>query len=41
MGKYAKNSEILKNTEIMLKNQQKELNSLKSKLSSQIKENEK
>ena len=33
--------EVLKNTESMLKNQQKEFNSLKSKLSMQIKENEK
>ena len=39
--KYGKNSEILKNTELMLKNQQKEFNNLKSKLSTQIKENEK
>ena len=39
--KYSKNVEILKNTELMLKNQQKEFNSLKSKLSVQIKENEK
>ena len=39
-GKYGKNSEILKNTELMLKNHQKEFNNLKNKLSAQIKENE-
>ena len=39
--KYGKNAEILKNTELMLKNQQKEFNNMKSKLSTQIKENEK
>ena len=39
-GKYGKNSEILKNTELMLKNHQKEFNNLKSKLSAQIKDNE-
>ena len=38
--KYGKNAEILKNTELMLKNQQKEFNNMKSKLSTQIKENE-
>ena len=40
-AKYGKNAEILKNTELMLKNQQKEFNNMKSKLSTQIKENEK
>ena len=40
-SKYGKNVEILKNTELMLKNQQKEFNNMKSKLSTQIKENEK
>ena len=40
-AKYGKNAEILKNTELMIKNQQKEFNNLKSKLSTQIKENEK
>ena len=39
-GKYEKNSEILKNTKLMLKNHQKEFNNLKNKLSAQIKENE-
>ena len=39
--KYGKNSEILKNTELMLKNNQKEFNNLKSKLSAQIQDNEK
>ena len=40
-SKYGKNVEVLKNTELMLKNQQKEFNNMKSKLSTQIKENEK
>ena len=40
-GKYNKNAELLKNTELMLKNQQKEYNSLKSKISSQKKEDDK
>ena len=40
-SKYGKNVEILKNTELMLKNQQKEFNNMKTKLSAQIKENEK
>ena len=40
-SKYGKNIEILKNTELMLKNQQKEFNNMKTKLSAQIKENEK
>ena len=40
-SKYGKNVEILKNTELMLKNQQKEFNNMKTKLSTQIKENEK
>ena len=31
----------MKNTELMLKNQQKEFNNMKTKLSAQIKENEK
>lgn len=39
--KYSKNTELLKNSELMLKNQQKEYNSLKSKLNTQMKENEK
>jgi chromosome segregation ATPase len=40
-SKYGKNVEVLKNTELMLKNQQKEFNNMKSKLNTQIKENEK
>jgi chromosome segregation ATPase len=39
--KYQKHEEILNNTELLMKNQQKEFNSLKSNLSSQIKEYEK
>lgn len=39
--KYGKNAEILKNTELMLKDHQKEFNNLKNKLSTQIQENEK
>ena len=40
-GKYNKNAELLKNTELMLKNQQREYNSIKSKISSQKKEDDK
>ena len=39
--KYGKNAEILKSSESMVKNQQKEFNYIKNQLSSEIKDNEK
>ena len=40
-GKYAKNLEILKNAELLLKNKQNDFNNLKNELFGQIKQNEK